>query len=162
MQQIITVIISIAVFAFFVTNHFKKQEINGKIFIPFVIFMLVTIERYIHCQFLHSVIIGLSLRIIVGLAIGILQGLLAKITIADQKTYTEGTLLGMAFWLVFIPVRVLVLPWFETIAHGGVNLNDPEYIGLTALYIFTGFFLAKAITLIIRKKTVLVREGAAL
>ncbi len=32
MQQIITVIISIAVFAFFVTNHFKKQEINGKIF----------------------------------------------------------------------------------------------------------------------------------
>lgn len=162
MQQIITVIISIAVFAFFVTNHFKKQEINGKVFIPFLIFMIVSIERYIDCQFLHSVVSGLSFRVFVGLAIGILQGLLAKITIVDHKAFTEGTLLGMAFWLVFIPVRVLVLPWFETIAGGGVNLNSAEYIGLTALYIFTGFFLAKAITLILRKKAVLVREGAAL
>lgn len=162
MQQIITVIISIAVFAFFVTNHFKKQEINGRIFIPFVIFMMVSIERCIHCRFLHSVVTGLSFRIFVGLAIGILQGMLARITIADHKAFTEGTLPGMAFWLVFIPVRVLVLPWFETIAGGEVNLNSGEYIGLTALYIFTGFFMAKAITLIIRKKTVLVREGAAL
>ena len=159
MQQIITVIISIAVFAFFVTNHFKKQEINGRIFIPFVIFMLISIERYIHCRFLHSVATGLSFRIFVGLAIGILQGMLARITIADHKAFTEGTLLGMAFWLVFIPVRVLVLPWFETIAGGEVNLNSGEYIGLTALYIFTGFFLAKAITLILRKKAVFVREG---
>lgn len=159
MQQIITVIISIAVFAFFVTNHFKKQEINGRIFIPFVIFMLVSIERYIHCRFLHSVVTGLSFRIFVGLAIGILQGMLARITIADHKAFTEGTLPGMAFWLVFIPVRVLVLPWFETIAGGEVNLNSGEYIGLTALYIFTGFFLAKAITLILRKKAVFVREG---
>ena len=159
MQQIITVIISIAVFAFFVTNHFKKQEINGRIFIPFVIFMMVSIERYIHCRFLHSVVSGLSFRIFVGLAIGILQGMLARITIADHKAFTEGTLPGMAFWLVFIPVRVLVLPWFETIAGGEVNLNSGEYIGLTALYIFTGFFLAKAITLILRKKAVFVREG---
>jgi len=160
MQQIITVIISIAVFAFFVTNHFKKQEINGKIFIPYVIFMVVSIERYFHCEFLHSAVTGLSFRVFVGLAIGILQGLLAKITIVDYKAFTEGTLLGMAFWLVFIPVRVLVLPWFETIAHGGINLNNAEYIGLTALYIFTGFFLAKAITLILRKKEVLAREEA--
>jgi len=159
MQRIITVIISIAVFAFFVTNHFKKQEINGRIFIPFLIFMMVSIERYIHCRFLHSVVTGLSFRIFVGLAIGILQGMLARITIADHKAFTEGTLLGMGFWLVFIPVRVLVLPWFETIAGGEVNLNSGEYIGLTALYIFTGFFLAKAITLILRKKAVFVREG---
>ncbi|MBE5981846.1 MAG: hypothetical protein E7248_00900 [Paenibacillaceae bacterium] len=151
MQQIITVIISIAVFAFFVTNHFKKQEINGKALIPFMIFMLVSFERYIHCQFLHSVVTGLFLRILVGFAIGILQGLLAKITIVDHKAFTEGTLLGMAFWLIFIPVRILVLPWFETIGHGGINLNSTQYIGLTALFIFTGFFLGKAITLILRK-----------
>ena len=158
MQQIITVIISIAVFAFFVKNHFKKQEINRKVLIPFMIFMLVTIERYIHCRFLHSVVTGLFLRILVGFAIGILQGLLAKITIVDHKAFTEGTLLGMAFWLVFIPVRILVLPWFETIAHGGINLNSTQYIGLTALFIFTGFFLAKAITLILRKNAGLERE----
>ena len=151
MQQIITVIITIAVFVFFVTNHFKKQKMDKKIFIPFIIFTLLSMGCYIRYQSLHLVLMGLILRFLVGAAIGILQGMLAKITIANHETFTEGTLLGMAFWLVFIPLRVLVLPWMETITHSGVNLNSTEYMGIAALYIFAGFFLAKPVTLILRK-----------
>lgn len=152
MQQIIIILVVIAAMAIFVTNHFKKQRIDKRIFIPFIIFMAISIVNFIQFKSLHALIIGLLLRIAVGILIGILQGMLAKLTVDGQEVFTEGTVIGMAFWLIFIPVRLFVLPWLEVIAPGKINLNSQDYIGITALYIFIGFFLAKGVTLIFRKK----------
>lgn len=152
MQQIILILAVIVAVAFFVTNHFKKQRINNRAFVPFVVFMVIAVVNYMQFKSLHTVIIGLALRTGVGILIGILQGMLAKLTVDEQDVFTEGTIIGMAFWLVFIPVRLFILPWLELVAPGRINLNSAEYIGISALYIFIGFFFAKAVTLIFRKK----------
>jgi hypothetical protein len=151
MQQIIIILAVIAAVVFFITNHFKKQRIDKRIFIPSVIFIIISIVNFNQYKSLHTVVIGLFLRIIVGILIGILQGYLAKLTVEGQEVFTEGTVIGMAFWLIFIPVRLFVLPWLQLIAPGGVNLNSSENLGISALYIFIGFFVAKACTLIFRK-----------
>lgn len=152
MQQIILILVVIAAVVFFITNHFKKQRIDKRIFVPLEIFMAIAIVNFIQFKVLHTLIVGLTLRIVVGVLIGILQGMLAKLTVDGQEVFTEGTVIGMAFWLVFIPIRLFVLPWLEAMVPGRINLTSPEYIGISALYIFIGFFLAKAVTLLFRKK----------
>lgn len=153
MQQIMMVLISIAVVIFFITNHFKEQKVDRRVFTPFLIFMVIGIIYFIKVKSLHSVVMSLTLRVLVGVVIGVLQGMLARLTIVNHEVFTKGTWIGMAFWLVFIPVRFLILPWFEMIAPGSINLNTGSYIGITALFIFVGFFLAKPVTLVLRKNS---------
>jgi hypothetical protein len=153
MQHIILTIISIVAVIFFITSHFKKQIIDKKVFNPFLVFMFLLIINFIQFKRLQSQVDGLVLRFVLGNLIGILQGFLAKVTVENNEIFTQGTLLGMVFWLIFIPVRLVILPWIEVIAPGKINLNNASYLGISALYIFTGFFLAKAVTLHLRKKS---------
>ncbi|MBV7271660.1 hypothetical protein I6U48_01870 [Clostridium sp. PL3] len=85
--------------------------------------------------------------------------MLAKLTFDGKEVFTEETVIGMVLWLVFIPIRLFVLPWLEIIVPSKINLNIPDYIGISALYIFTGFFLAKAVTLLFRKKQKIYQES---
>lgn len=155
LNKVIMILIFVAIVAFFVMNHFKKQEINKNIFRPFFLFLIILIINFVMVPSLKSDLEGLIFRSFLGMMIGILQGCLAKVTFFDEKIYAVGTVIGMLFWLVFVPVRLVILPWFNIIAPGGVNLEATSYIGISALYIFTGFFFAKAITLYIRKNRII-------
>ncbi len=152
-QKISIIIVSIAVVIFLIHNHFKRQKIDLKIFIaPMIlvaIFIGVTI-KYPNLKFDAS---GFLLRFLLGIAIGVLQGYLARIfTENESESVTfSGTKIGLVFWLIFVPVRLFILPWFSKIAPGLHNLEDSSLLGISAICIFTGFFLSKGITLLIRK-----------
>lgn len=150
-QTIIIFIISIIVAAFLVRNHFKQQEISFKMLVPGLILAFVFLCLTMKYPSFKADAAGLILRFLLGLAIGVLQGHLAKVFQADDRIVSAGTKVGLAFWLIFIPVRLWILPWFSTIASGHHNLEDPSLLGVSALFIFAGFFLSKGITLFIRK-----------
>lgn len=152
-QNIIIIVISVAVGLFFITNHFKRQEITERVGLPFLVFAIILITNFLHFHSLHAQLTGLALRFVTGILIGILQGMLAEVRQEGDRIYTKGTFLGMAFWLIFLPVRLVLLPWFAVIAPGTIDLNSPAYMGITAEYILTGFFLAKAVILLLRKKS---------
>lgn len=97
MQQLIIILAVIAVVVFFITNHFKRQRIDKRIFLTSVIFIV----SFIQYKSLHTVVIGLALPIVVG----ILQGSLAKVIVDGQEVFTKGNVIGMAFWLVVILVK---------------------------------------------------------
>lgn len=152
MNQIFTIIIiSIAVVIFLIRNHFKRQVIEFKMFIPPMILAAIFAGFIVQYPDLKSDAAGFVLRFLLGLAIGVLQGCLTRIDRADGKIVSAGTKVGLAFWLVFIPVRLFILPWFSMIAPSVHNLEEPSLLGISAISIFTGFFISKGITLLIRK-----------
>lgn len=153
MNLTIIIIIAIVVIAFLVTNHFKEQEINIRTFTPFFIFAIIIILNYLKSTSLKTALLGLILRFILGMGIGILQGYLAKVYKVNGKVVASGTKIGLAFWLIFIPVRLFVLPWFNVIVPEKINLESASYIGISFAFVLTGFFLAKGIILYIRKNT---------
>lgn len=150
-QTIIIIIVSIAVVIFLIRNHFKRQEIDFRMFIPPMVLAAIFIGFTIQYPNLKSDAAGFVLRFILGLAIGVLQGCLARIIQTDGNIVSEGTKVGLAFWLIFVPVRLFILPWFSMIAPGRHNLEEPSLLGISAICIFTGFFVSKGITLLIRK-----------
>ncbi|ERI91089.1 hypothetical protein HMPREF1982_03454 [Clostridiales bacterium oral taxon 876 str. F0540] len=143
-------LISLGVLAFLMYNHFSKEELDNKAYIPFVIFLIITGYITFRIGALDSgAIEGFVLRFILGGLIGILQGCLAKISVEQGEVKYKGTAVGLVFWLVFIPVRLIILPLISTVAVSNTNFGHYD-LAVSALYIFTGFFLVKPYVLIKR------------
>ncbi len=154
-QTVIVIVISVAVLAFLIWNHFKPQTIDFRIFLLPCILAVLFVGFTFQYPTLKGDAVGLVLRFLLGLGIGVLQGCLAKLISADGSIVSTGTKAGLACWLIFVPVRLLILPWFSVIAPGAHNLENSSLAGISALCIFAGFFLSKGITLLIRKASLL-------
>lgn len=154
-QTMIVIVISVAVLIFLIWNHFKPQTIDFRMFLLPCVFAVLFIGFTFQYPMLRGDAAGLVLRFLLGLAIGVLQGSLAKIVAGDGCIVSTGTKVGLACWLIFVPVRLWILPWFSVIAPGSHNLENSSLAGISALCIFTGFFLSKGITLLVRKERLL-------
>ena len=150
-QTAVILIVSIVVVALLVRNHFSLQEIDLRIFIPPMVMAVVFAGFSVRYPDFKEDASGLILRFLLGLAIGVLQGCLSRVFESNGSVVSRGTKVGLAFWLIFIPVRLLILPWFSRIAPGRHNLDAPSLLGISALCLFIGFFLSKGMTLFIRK-----------
>ncbi len=91
-------------------------------------------------------------RFILGILIGILQGSLVNLYLKNQKIMCKGTAIGSAFWLILIPVRLLILPWIAQISQSSVNLGDLGHLGVSLSYVFAGLAISKPTIIILRKK----------
>lgn len=139
--------ISLGILAFLIYNHFSKEKLDIKAYRPFVIFVIITGYITYRIGTLDSgAIEGLVMRFILGGLIGILQGCLAKIYVENGRVMFNGTAVGLAFWLIFIPVRLIILPWISTVAVSSTGYGHYD-LAVSALYIFTGFFIAKPFVL---------------
>ncbi|HEX3026900.1 MAG TPA: hypothetical protein VHR42_06700 [Clostridia bacterium] len=154
-QTMIGIVISVAVIAFLIWNHFKPQNIDFRIVLVPSILAVLFVGFAFQYPTLKGDAAGLALRFLLGLAIGVLQGCLAKLVSEDGGIVSTGTKTGLACWLIFVPVRLLILPWFSVIAPGVHNLENSSLAGIAALCIFTGFFLSKGTTLLLRKARLL-------
>lgn len=154
-QTMIVIVISAAVLIFLIWNHFKPQTIDFRMFLLPCILAVLFIGFTVQYPTLRGDSAGLVLRFLLGLAIGVLQGSLARIISRDSFIVSTGTKVGLACWLIFVPVRLWILPWFSAIAPGSHNLENSSLAGISALCIFTGFFLSKGITLFVRKARLL-------
>lgn len=154
-QTMIVIVISVAVLAFLIWNHFKPQTIDFRLFLLPCILAVLFVGFTFQYPTLKGDAVGLALRFLLGLAIGVLQGCLAKLISVDGGIVSTGTKAGLTCWLIFVPVRLLILPWFSVIVPGVHNLENSSLSGISALCIFVGFFLSKGITLLIRKASLL-------
>lgn len=153
MNSVAIVIIIVLVVGIFIRNHFKEDEVTPKLYSAFFIFLSISIYFSIRMAKIDSgVIEGFLLRFILGILIGVLQGSLVNLYLKSEKIMCKGTAVGAAFWLILIPVRLLILPWFSQIAQSGVNLGDFAHLGVSAAYVFTGLAISKSTTIILRKK----------
>lgn len=147
MNTLEILIVSLGVLIFLIYNHFSKQELDIKAYRPFVIFLIITgYFTYRTGAIDAGAIEGLVMRFILGGLIGILQGCLVMISVEHGRVMYKGTAVGLIFWLIFIPVRFIILPWISTIAVSNTGYGNFG-LAISALYIFTGFFLAKSLVL---------------
>lgn len=143
MKNLEILLISLGVLFFLIRNHFSKEELDIKAYRTFVVFLIITVYiTHITGTLDSGAVEGLVLRFVLGCLIGILQGFLVRLSVENGKIMYKGTFVGLAFWLIFIPVRFIILPWISTVAVSGTGYGDYDY-AITALYIFTGFFLLK-------------------
>lgn len=143
MKNLEILFVSLGVLALLIHNHFNKEELDIKAYKPFVIVLAITCYiTYRTGRLDFGAMEGLVLKFILGGFIGTLQGFLAKLSIDNGKIMYNGTVIGLAFWLIFIPVRIIILPWISSVAVSSTGYGQYD-LTISALYIFTGFFLIK-------------------